>query len=168
MEASVERGEAVIEDKLAVLGDKQRRHRRRIEDRRAQMKALLDRNGTSNLEGLYEFGLRRVGLIQDEATTVNLHRIHVESRLTVLDRHKESKPDAFEQTQVELAIAKEYAQRVDKELARGKETLRSLGRAQLDLEDLDYDLEINRELYGLLRRQIAVLESERQSSGSER
>jgi len=159
---------AAIEDQLSVLGDRQRQLQTRIEDRRAQMKDLLEPYGTSNLEGLYGFELRRLGLIQDEATKVNLHQIHLESRLAVLKRHKDDMPEAFEQAQIELEIAKVYGERVAKTLAEGKEQLRSLGQTQLDVEDLQYDLGLDREMHTTVGRRIRMLESQQESPGAER
>jgi chromosome segregation ATPase len=163
-----EKGGAEIQNQLSVLEDHRRHLRAKIEVQRAQMRGLLEPYGTSNLEDLYGFELRRLGLIQDEATKVNLHQIHLESRLAVLKRHRESMPEKFEQAQIELEIAKHYAQRVAKTLAEGKEELRSLGQAQLDLEDLQYDLGLDREMHTTVDRRIRMLVSQQESPGAER
>lgn len=154
---------AKMEENLRVLESQSRELMGKIERQRAQIRAMAEEHGTTNLESWYELELKRLAIIQEEATKVELHQIHLEAQLTVLEQHKESMPNKVQQTQIELEIAREYSRRLDEKLNQEKDEIRTLSKTQLGIEDLQFRLNLDQELYDQIKRRIRVMQSQLQS-----
>ncbi len=153
---------AKMEETLRVLKSQSRELLAKIERQKTQIRAMAEKYGTPNLESWYELELKRLAIIQEKATKVELHRIHLEARLTVLEQHKESMPDEFQQTQIELEIAREYSRRLDRKLSQEENEIRTLGQTQLGIQDLQFRLNLDQEMYDTIRRRIRMMEHQLQ------
>jgi hypothetical protein len=153
---------AKMEETLRVLESQQQELMAKIQRQRRQIRAMAEEHGSVNLKSWYELELKRLAIIQGEATKVELHRIHLEARLTVLEQHKETMPDEFQQTQIEMEIAREYSRRLDKKLNQEKDEIRAFSQSRLDTQDLQFRLDLDLELYDTISRRIRVMENQLQ------
>ncbi|UCG46987.1 MAG: hypothetical protein JSU94_15990, partial [Phycisphaerales bacterium] len=126
-----------------------------------QIAQLQKQQGVEVVQRRLDMMVRRLAMLQDELTGVELNKLNIESGIAVAGSAKDANsPDP---AAVELERLRFYEARLRKMVAEQEVEIAALERSREGtgaIEQLQLKLQVDRELYGEVRRRLGQLETE--------
>jgi hypothetical protein len=145
--------ERALTAELSFLEGKIRTLDAKMEGTRAQIRQVQESHGMGRAESQMEMILRRLAMIQDEVTVVEMNRTGMECELAVRERGADANAPADEDVEAlrgEVERLRMYEGRLREMVADQEARAADLGRsmrAMGAIEKLEFQMEIDRELY---------------------
>ena len=150
-----------VQNEIRALEEEGKALEMKIESRQRQTAQLEKEQGVEAVQRRLEMMVRRLAMLQDELTGVELNKLNIESGIAVSGSGKDANsPDP---AAVELERLRFYEARLRKMVAEQEAEIASLERSRRAtgaIEQLQFQLQIDRELYGEVRRRLGQLQTE--------
>ena len=153
------------EQRLRVLESERKVLAEKLQSQRQALRRLVQEYESTSLSSRYDMKLERVGMLLAELTEVELNKAKLGAEAQVLEQMEEKTAAVNERlfkVRLELKVAKVYEARLREILAEEDAEGIEMGRKRLLIQDLQFELDLDREMYDTVQRRIQELQAERE------